>query len=55
MSNQHDEIKELDRREDLMNKEQVELKLNTDQLKGIANIGQLSAKNDDIFLEKREA
>ncbi|OMF84119.1 hypothetical protein BK146_31625 [Paenibacillus sp. FSL R7-0333] len=55
MSNQHNEIKEPDRPEDLMNEEQVDLlKLNTDQLKEIANIGQLNGKYEDILTENRE-
>lgn len=38
-----------------MNEEQVDLlKLNTDQLKEIANIGQLNGKNEDILTENRE-
>ncbi|MEK3874952.1 hypothetical protein [Paenibacillus sp. FSL M7-0420] len=38
-----------------MNEEQVDLlKLNTDQLKEIANIGQLNGKYEDILTENRE-
>jgi len=55
LSNQQDEIKEYGRREHLMNEEQAKLlKITEDQLKEIANIGQINGKNEEILAENRD-